>query len=864
MSNPELGRLLRSLSTISAAQMELGPEPAVARRSLVPVWIIGYFAIANSQKRDDGSTLTDPSEKTAERKISSESTGSEKSTESIADAYEMKQLKYYPDINFPPSLQLLITAHSELGTCSWCTDGNARLLKFILREFLTYRKALSQEKDITENHTRLNIVNAEISQVVYCLIQYPSKRPKGIADHRSPKIPMVWADIGLLLRTLLPDELPQFDSVKASSITHDLALLLKRIIKLIPNEEFDKMRITYHSLHKFVESPDKRDETEWLNVANMTSSVLKNVYYLLGDYYMKNNDRSSAVKNYLMDIAFNPSRFDSWAALALCKAADIEDKLRSFEISSIAKIDPKKICAAKFSFDRALQLENNGKILIEYAQCLYWLATHSGQRCPKLLSQAEKMFDQALLAIPEEEWLVLYMKGKIHEKMGDVLEPIQFYFDALDWMDGYAQYPKKIQYKMHSGDYSHETLEIFYRINAVILKAYEKHYDILKLQDVIKKLTNQPFYNRNGNDEDAVIFARHKSYDSSDRILAQIIKNLKICIGRFPQHYKSYYRLARLAILRNDLKSARRILVGVPQNSTSNILDTLDRAQNMFCFDELPSFFAERTRTNLFGGIWRTPSGDIDRPGSFSRHLSRCCDLSIKCLTHLGEPVLLTTMYSGLSRVPEQSRRYLKEEDRERISKDLPSSIIKAIEILSNRQLCGKEAQDRVVQIQRVLEAVQKKSIGNEAFGKIQTNLKAAYMSTYPDQTNVTLDQINKFVKAIYSMRKARADNDNASTDYRDYLKSSQKKEEKQTNPIRSNSTMQKMAQIVPAPIPSQSQSIIPRVNLRPEITANKSLQRSPLATARSVQRSPLTTAQSVLVQELLTKLAQNQLQNPN
>jgi len=52
----------------------------------------------------------------ANRKISSESTGSEKSTESVADAYEMKQLKYYPDINFPPRLQLLITAHSELGT----------------------------------------------------------------------------------------------------------------------------------------------------------------------------------------------------------------------------------------------------------------------------------------------------------------------------------------------------------------------------------------------------------------------------------------------------------------------------------------------------------------------------------------------------------------------------------------------------------------------------------------------------------------------------------------------------------------------------------------------------------------------------
>ena len=41
-------------------------------------------------------------------------------------------------------------------------------------------------------------------------------------------------------------------------------------------------------------------------------------------------------------------------------------------------------------------------------------------------------------------------------------------------MDEHASFPKKIQYKVNSGDYSHESLELFYRINAVIYKAYEK------------------------------------------------------------------------------------------------------------------------------------------------------------------------------------------------------------------------------------------------------------------------------------------------------------------------------------------------------------------------------------------------------
>jgi tetratricopeptide (TPR) repeat protein len=105
---------------------------------------------------------------------------------------------------------------------------------------------------------------------------------------------------------------------------------------------------------------------------------------------------------------------------------------------------------------------------------LYWIATHADDKCEEMLRESEKMFDKARLAIPEEEWLILYMKGKIHEKLGKIEEPIELYFKALDWMDAYAEYSKKIQYKIHSGNYSHETLELFYRINALILKSYEQ------------------------------------------------------------------------------------------------------------------------------------------------------------------------------------------------------------------------------------------------------------------------------------------------------------------------------------------------------------------------------------------------------
>ena len=81
----------------------------------------------------------------------------------------------------------------------------------------------------------------------------------------------------------------------------------------------------------------EKPHQEWLDGKKFTDSVLRDFYYLIGDYYMKNNDRINAVKNYLMDIAFNPGRFDSWAALALCKGKISDKKLIYVKCRFISK-----------------------------------------------------------------------------------------------------------------------------------------------------------------------------------------------------------------------------------------------------------------------------------------------------------------------------------------------------------------------------------------------------------------------------------------------------------------------------------------------------------------------------------------------
>ena len=102
--------------------------------------------------------------------------------------------------------------------------------------------------------------------------------------------------------------------------------------------------------------------------------------------------------------------------MELLIAADLEDRLRSFDWATNTKLDPKKVSAACFCFQRALVLETNGKILLENGQFLYWLAVQNSSEKEENLINAEKNFKKAATAIPEEEWLVLYMRGKILEK----------------------------------------------------------------------------------------------------------------------------------------------------------------------------------------------------------------------------------------------------------------------------------------------------------------------------------------------------------------------------------------------------------------------------------------------------------------
>ncbi|XP_030849309.1 calcineurin-binding protein cabin-1 [Strongylocentrotus purpuratus] len=134
---------------------------------------------------------------------------------------------------------------------------------------------------------------------------------------------------------------------------------------------------------------------------------------------------------------------------------------------------------------------------------------------------------------------------------------------------------------------------------------------------------------------------------------------MKLCLQRFPQHYKAAYRMAYLyayAPTHKNLAWSKDILIGgssgyPPKTPTDHIV--------------APGLFSEQHKSkNLFQGIWRNPIQDIDRSGSFPWHMYRSVALLVYILRELKDHILLLQVTSKLYRIPEQGKKYLRDADR--------------------------------------------------------------------------------------------------------------------------------------------------------------------------------------------------------
>ncbi|KAG8597179.1 hypothetical protein GDO81_002185 [Engystomops pustulosus] len=414
----------------------------------------------------------------------------------------------------PSSLMLLNTAHEYLGRRSWCCNSDGALLKFYVRVLLK-ELALSTKEDY---HPFKEELETALEQCFYCLYGYPSKKSKAryLEEHSVQPVEMLWKDALILFDYFKPKSLPEFDSYKTSTVSADLANLLKKMSTIIPPS--DKPKLSMDSVAAYIEGTSSK-VPQLPEGAEDSPEVLNEIFYLLADYHFKNKEQSKAIKFYMHDICNCPNRFDSWAGMALARASRIQDKLNSNELKNDGPIW-KHATPVLNCFKRSLEIDaTNLSLWIEYGTMSYALhsfasrqlkqwatelspeaVAHLKERRNSMLETAKQCFTSASLCEgdgDEEEWLIHYMLGKICEKQKVAPELyLQHYKQAAHYLhEEAARYPKKIHYH-NPPELAMEALEVYFRLHASVLKLLEKNeqeLDPKMLFTVMKEATEGPF-----------------------------------------------------------------------------------------------------------------------------------------------------------------------------------------------------------------------------------------------------------------------------------------------------------------------------------------------------------------------------------
>ncbi|XP_045880433.1 calcineurin-binding protein cabin-1 isoform X3 [Meles meles] len=392
----------------------------------------------------------------------------------------------------PSSLMLLNTAHEYLGRRSWCCNSDGALLRFYVR-VLQKELAASTSED---THPYKEELETALEQCFYCLYSFPSKKSKAryLEEHSAQQVDLIWEDALFMFEYFKPKTLPEFDSYKTSTVSADLANLLKRIATIVPRTE--RPALSLDKVSAYIEGASA--EVPCLpEGADPSPPVVNELYYLLADYHFKNKEQSKAIKFYMHDICICPNRFDSWAGMALARASRIQDKLNSNELKSDGPIW-KHATPVLNCFRRALEIDSsNLSLWIEYGTMSYALHSFASRQLkqwraelpPELVQQMEGRRDSMLETArhcfssaarcegdgDEEEWLIHYMLGKVAEKQQ---QPPAVYLLHYRQAGHYlheeaARYPKKIHYH-NPPELAMEALEVYFRLHASILKLLGK------------------------------------------------------------------------------------------------------------------------------------------------------------------------------------------------------------------------------------------------------------------------------------------------------------------------------------------------------------------------------------------------------
>ncbi|XP_067620884.1 calcineurin-binding protein cabin-1-like isoform X2 [Eurosta solidaginis] len=423
----------------------------------------------------------------------------------------------------PGSFSLLFTAHDFLGKYQCCTRNNGEYLHYILDIIVPIIRAPLYD-------SCRDTLYEYIEQVTFCLYGYPQKkaRSRHLEHHEATNVELTWTKAIQAFDLYRPECLPEINSYKLESITADLEQFFLKIVAIMPTELDPTPQTT--KILDFI----KGNNFNTLEPAHTSLPYkIRSVFYLLADYYFKNRDFSKAIKYYTLDLTISPTRFDSWAGMALSKASKIETRL-----NCLNPLNPNNVLAESEDTIRCFEMcicLNRRQILlwIEYGSFTYTLHSYCSRQLknsPDTLTAEQSSLLQArkgrVLNISnncfslaaalqnseetedfeeenedahEEKWLCQYMLGKIAEKQKDHPKTyLNCYLQAANNLyEANATYPIKINHS-NPTTLSVEALEVFYRTNAAIIKFLAKQKEISRdignqISNVLKSLASSPF-----------------------------------------------------------------------------------------------------------------------------------------------------------------------------------------------------------------------------------------------------------------------------------------------------------------------------------------------------------------------------------
>lgn len=391
----------------------------------------------------------------------------------------------------PNPLMVLFIAHEQLGGRSWCCKSDGKLLYFILDTVVPRLQSPSLAKSLEQ-------IIQYMEQCVFCLYGHPGKKTKlkYLVDHGVTPHTLDWKRAQQIYEIFRPIDLPPLEG-KLSGISADTESLFLNILSLLPAECDPSKYVP--QMKKYI----KGVEHKLPLVPPLLPYKMKDIYFLLGDYYFKKNETKLAIKYNTLDVVVNNDRFKSWAQISLAKASNLERYLNSYNKINNEKDFLVPANTAIRCFKRTLELDPSYRYMwIEFGNFVY--TVHSF--CSRLLKQATESMDMGefkafekqkedLLDLTykcfitlrddlnssydsdnEESWLLYYMLGKVAEKRNNPPSVyLKFYLQGIkNLQEAGAIYPSKINYS-NSSTLSIEVLELHYRLHASILKYIEQH-----------------------------------------------------------------------------------------------------------------------------------------------------------------------------------------------------------------------------------------------------------------------------------------------------------------------------------------------------------------------------------------------------